>query len=303
MKKLNFFVMSIIFVLVTVCLSFIAYTEANKSVPKEIRISENRIVNSDLMTEKEKQLLDRNLKQNENVLLLYYETNEEVSEEKEKLIVGNYTKEEFPYVIFEYNPSKQTLKTVSSDNEILEFADISIENVTSYTEIYKYISEIESKMVVPYISQHKADIIYYIFITCMSFVCTCLYIIIFLRKLKYCICWKRQYGFMYKESFWEKGYKVKFDPNDKKIIAMYTNVPIKKGKDYLYIPKNDKRKNNRDTILLETADYYCKYIASELYDVGFFRLLNWKKKCSIDSCVIEELKLEYKYKIGIQDNN
>lgn len=219
---------------------------------KLVKSDLSRIVSSSTLSDSEKELLDSNLRQNNNVLLLFYETAQNIDNVTEKLIVGNYTKEDVPYVIFVYNNQAKTLKSSSSSKEFLDFNDISLENVSSYTEVYKYISGIHSKLMVPMLSQNKGILYMLIIAQFLGIIYISIITSQLLESIRSCKKWKEGFNYMYQENFLETCYKIKVksDNDNKDIIKVLTNVPLKKGKDYFIIRKYTRNKDLKTFIIV-----------------------------------------------------
>mgnify|MGYP004465198167 CR=1 FL=1 len=271
MKKISRIIISI-FLMICIAACAISLVVSYKTMePKLVNTDEFRIISANSLSDSEKSLLDCNLKLNKNVLLLYYETEKDIDPTTEKMIVGNYSKQRIPYVIYVYNPVEKTLKTISSDKTYLDFEDFCIEDV-SYTEIYRHISGIKSKLMISQFSQDGGFTIILIIVILYLIVIIFIMLSEFLLRLKYCIRWnKGQKGILYKESFFENSYKIRIDPDSKNVVRIYANVPLKNEKGYSYynIPKKDKSGKDLNKIVIVFKYYTAEFKASQNYLLGF----------------------------------
>lgn len=239
MKRLSY----VLIICVSIFLLIVTYSKevsiGNQQEPKLVQSDISRVVDAKSLSAQEIKTLDSNLKKNENVLVTFIETENKFDDVMEKLIVGNYTKENIPYVIFVYNPQAKTLNTFSSSKEILDFKDISLSNVDSYLEVYKYLGEIKSKMMVLRSSQWIPPL----YITGSYLILTIIILIIFFALFKSvierCIMWENACGFEYKENFLGNKLKVKPDFLDEDVRSIRTKKPIKDSKEYFLLSKDE----------------------------------------------------------------
>lgn len=239
MKRLSY----VLLICVSIFLLFVTFNkEVSLSNQQELKLVQSdisRVVDAKSLSAQEIKTLDFNLKNNQNVLVTFIETENKFDDVTEKLIVGKYTKENIPYVIFVYNPQQKTLNTFSSSKEFLEFKDISLSNVDSYLEVYKYLGGIKSKMMVSKLSQGGA---YSFIISSYSILVFLIFLgilILLASILDGCVYWESGCGFKYKENFLGNKFKIKPDFSDKDVRSLWTKKAIKKDKEYFLLSKNE----------------------------------------------------------------
>lgn len=239
MKRLSYALLICFYVFLLVLTYNKEVSLSNQQELKLVQSDISRVVDAKSLSAQEIKTLDFNLKNNQNVLVTFIETENKFDDVTEKLIVGKYTKENIPYVIFVYNPQQKTLNTFSSSKEFLEFEDISLSDVDSYLEVYNHLGGIKSKMMVSKLSQGSA----YSFII-VSYVILLIIIFISILGLSIsivdgCVYWESGCGFKYKENFLGNKFKIKPDFLDKDVRSIRIKKAIKNPKEYFLLSKNE----------------------------------------------------------------
>ncbi len=176
------------------------------------------------ISEAEIDLLEEALK-DDSVLNIFVQTNEKVESKNIEHYIDFYTNADVPYVIFFYNDDINTLKSVSYD---VIFEDISVENA-KYTDVYKYIPNINSNRKIISAYQSKSAIFVLICI-----IIGLLYLVICnIKTIVKSLKWNKTFDAVlcYKRTFFGNNLKVKLNKDNKnkdKIAYVITNVKSKK---------------------------------------------------------------------------
>ena len=240
LKTIGITVFILIILLTTTLFVYGEYNMITKSVEKKVSLNdETRVLTKDeIMTDFEKRTLTNALKTNENVLLVFNQTDNDdinINEIIDRYIVDKEdTNNEIPYVIYNYNTSNNVLKTYSGNGA--KFDDIEIE-ISDYTSVYKYIGNVHSSY---YTKRYKQERDLFLMGLC-GILIFMLLLAIFIKRFIYdAIKWHLEYTYDYRKTFFTGKIKVRIGKkfNEGVGLAIYGQYPPKKN--MLLIPLTKK---------------------------------------------------------------